>query len=476
MKKAFHSFQEYLTHKGKVQDKPSVEKIPDYSGPKPKSPGKATTKGKGWEVPNVGKKGTPAAYKNGTDKAPKKAEKGGFGDMGDKSLIYNPDPKDGWYGGKDGVSKSSNGVTGGKETKTWPKGGSTTESFLASTKGMNTSQFAKHIKKSMTENTGNKKAPHVVAYAAGAFHPDPIQAIRYVSYLANENVNLRRALVREMNRAGCSKELLQELLQLPESFGTLAGIITSEHGEIFSRRLDKAIREAKVNEEVDEPAHDDDNLDADSDGDGDDPSEEDLDDEGNPKKKGDDLDLDGDDDGAGDGDDLDIHGDDDEDGPPPPPDGDMDGDEDGPPPPPDGDMGGDAPGGMGDDDDDLHLGGDDMGGDEPPDPTAGKKPGKPNFGDMGDDDMGDDDGGKIDFGGGDDDDLGDKDDIGGGDDPDGDLGDDDDGLGDDDDMDDDDLGDDEDDGLGDEDEDEDDSPHSFRKHLKKKKMPWEDEM
>jgi hypothetical protein len=109
--KSFKTFKEYLSSKGKVVTAPPVEATPDYKGPKEKSPKKGSTKGKNWEVPNVGSKGTPAPYKSGTDKAPKKAEKGGFAHMGDKGLVY--EPGDGWYGGKNGVSKSTQGVSGG---------------------------------------------------------------------------------------------------------------------------------------------------------------------------------------------------------------------------------------------------------------------------------------------------------------------------------------------------------------------------
>jgi len=433
MSKTFHSFQEYMTDRGKVLSKPPVEATPDYKGPKPKSPAKGATKGKGWEVPNVGKKGTPAAYKSGTDKAPKKAEKGGFADMGDKALVY--EPGDGWYGGKDGVSKSEQGVPGGSKSKTWPNTGSKTEAFLAKTEGMSTSQFAKHVKKGLNEHCGceNKKAPHVVAYSVGAFHPDPIQAIRYVTYLANENVNLRHALVREAKRAGCAATLLGELLQLPESYTALAKLIDSEQGEAFSRRLEKAIREnreelrkkAKLHEEVDEPAHKDDmdldDLDTDE-TEEDNDSDLDLGDgDEDPDKEGDDLDLDGGKDDKGGLDLDDDKGGEDEAG------GlDLDGGEGGGM-----DLGGkDDKGAVSD----LDLGNDEEG--PPEDPHAGNThPGD-------DDDEGedapppDDDEGKIDFDGDDDDD---EDDL--------DL----------------DSDDDEDDDLDDED---DDTP---------KKMPWEED-
>lgn len=52
----------------------------------------------------------------------------------------------------------------------------------------------------------NKKAPFVVAYASGAYHPDPIQAIKYIVYLTNENENILKALMHEAKKAGCYKK------------------------------------------------------------------------------------------------------------------------------------------------------------------------------------------------------------------------------------------------------------------------------
>jgi hypothetical protein len=48
-----------------------------------------------------------------------------------------------------------------------------------------------------------KKAPFVVAYSSGSYHPDPIQAIKYIVYLTNENDNLLSALMKEAKDTGC---------------------------------------------------------------------------------------------------------------------------------------------------------------------------------------------------------------------------------------------------------------------------------
>jgi len=55
----------------------------------------------------------------------------------------------------------------------------------------------------------NKKAPFVVAYASGAYHPDPIQAIKYIVYLTNENENLLKALMHEAKKVGCYKKFVE---------------------------------------------------------------------------------------------------------------------------------------------------------------------------------------------------------------------------------------------------------------------------
>jgi hypothetical protein len=61
-----------------------------------------------------------------------------------------------------------------------------------------------------------KVAPFVVAYSSGSFHPDPIQAIKYIVYLTNENDNLLKALMQEAKSRGCLHKYMKHLVKYPE--------------------------------------------------------------------------------------------------------------------------------------------------------------------------------------------------------------------------------------------------------------------
>lgn len=62
----------------------------------------------------------------------------------------------------------------------------------------------------------DKKAPFVVAYSSGSFHPDPIQAIKYIVYLTNENENILKALMKEARSRGCLHKYMHHLASYPE--------------------------------------------------------------------------------------------------------------------------------------------------------------------------------------------------------------------------------------------------------------------
>jgi hypothetical protein len=93
---AYATWHEYLNARGKLVQKPDTEKVADYNGPDPKSPGKSEpghkVKDNGSGLENVGPKSkAPTPYRApGTDPGMKKSEKG-FGDEGDKNLVYAPD-------------------------------------------------------------------------------------------------------------------------------------------------------------------------------------------------------------------------------------------------------------------------------------------------------------------------------------------------------------------------------------------------
>lgn len=244
----FRKFQEYLDSKKHLVEKGKVEKVPDYTGPDPKSPPSAEHK-------PVGDTGSATPYRApGSDPGQPKPEKDGFGDKGDKALVYEP---------KTDVPEKVG--DGGKEVPTWPK--TKTESFLDETKELSLPEFAKYVRKTMNEHCGceEKKAPHVVAYSAGAFHPDPIQAIKYVVYLTNENEHILRALVHEARRAGCLDKYVNYMLEFPETYQEIADRMndTSE-GPKVSRRIVKAMNDSynahleklnRIKEQVGPPAH-----------------------------------------------------------------------------------------------------------------------------------------------------------------------------------------------------------------------------
>jgi len=83
-----------------------------------------------------------------------------------------------------------------------------------------------------------KKAPMVVAYSSGAYHPDPIQAIKYIVYLTNENENILKALMHEAKKSGCLKKYTDFLYNMPELYQTMSEKLSDEEGHNrFMRRL-----------------------------------------------------------------------------------------------------------------------------------------------------------------------------------------------------------------------------------------------
>lgn len=61
-----------------------------------------------------------------------------------------------------------------------------------------------------------KHAPMVLSENGNAFHPDPVQAIKYVSYLAKSSDNYRKALIAEMKSNGGLAKLQEDINSLPK--------------------------------------------------------------------------------------------------------------------------------------------------------------------------------------------------------------------------------------------------------------------
>jgi len=178
---AFTSFEEYLDHKNKLKGKPSVEKVPDYHGPQDTKPSKEK---KHKDSGGSGQVGDAKGYKpanSAVDPNKNKKDGKGFADEGDKSLKYEPGEV--WVGGKDGVSKSTNGMPGGKNVSTWPK--TKTQEWIDNTKGESLSEFTKRLKSELTETDCAKNAYSTIRNVVELCQCNP-------KYVAN--------LVREMKR------------------------------------------------------------------------------------------------------------------------------------------------------------------------------------------------------------------------------------------------------------------------------------
>ena len=214
------SFKEYLSGNGKLVEKPTVDAKADYHGPDPKSP-----------------EGNPTPYRaaNSGSSASSNRESG-FGDMGNKSLKYEP---------KTDVTE--------KTVSSWPK--TKTEGFLNETKNMSLAQFTKH----MIENCGcgqvvSEELPGVTAYTTGKIQPHPPEAIKYVAVLANKNENILDNIVHEIKSTGSLGKLLKSLLQHPEAFSEFSALLGDEiDGPRYARLLAKALREQGLAEAVGPP-------------------------------------------------------------------------------------------------------------------------------------------------------------------------------------------------------------------------------
>lgn len=238
----FRRFREYLSSTGKL-DSPKVDASAD-TGPSgdntPKSP---ATKGKGWEA-GVKSTGKPVPYSNATKPVGKdfsehpKGEKDGepFTKKGDNKLVYEPKtPKD--------FSKE-----GGTKVASWPK---TTKEFLDTTKEMTISELSEFIGGRYQSGLTSGGIGNLASLIPGA---DPIIATQYVSALASANDSVMETLVREIKRLGCLDKLVAEIFKQPETYPEVAHAV-SENASV-TRRLERALKETRVQEVVDAPATD----------------------------------------------------------------------------------------------------------------------------------------------------------------------------------------------------------------------------
>jgi len=218
-------FLEYLNAKGKLQEKPITAINADYEGPEEKNPAPNEISDMGYKVPKPVKK-VPTGYYPKPNISKKDIEKG-LGNIGDQdNVIEFPE-----------LGKMNN------------------EQFVNFTKNMPTEEFVK----TMNEHCGceKKSAPMVVAYSLGAYHPDPIQAIKYVSYLANENENILRALIHESKRIGGLERLCEKLMDYSEFYEVLKTKI--DDNNMFESVKKVIMENSKINEVEDEGNDDESN-------------------------------------------------------------------------------------------------------------------------------------------------------------------------------------------------------------------------
>jgi hypothetical protein len=220
-KSKLQQVKEYLNEKGKLVE-PEVDVVADYKGPDPKAP----------ETPAKGEK--PAPYKAPSSSSNQKSKETGFGDLGGKELIYNPNT--------DTDSKKSPYIPGGKAVDTYPK--TKTEEFIEKTKNMSIKEFTQYMLK---ECNCDEMAdlPMVTAYSPGKFHPHPPEAIKYVVALSGKNDRLLEQLVHEMKRNSVLPKLMHTLLGHPESMDELTSFFGDEkegmkRSNTFAKSMDGA--------------------------------------------------------------------------------------------------------------------------------------------------------------------------------------------------------------------------------------------
>jgi len=246
----FPSFLEYLNDKGKVVEKPEVERVSDYHGPENKTPpsGKVPYK-------------TPL-----TPKAAQKGEKG-FADLGDGKLVYEPNTEVNYETKKDvmkefTVAKARTDAKGdykGPFTSA-PKGGkpyvakaqspgnkalgdlgdeankyepdtakakpTRTESFLNKTRSMSLGEFTKYmLKECGCGQVSGEDLPYITAYSTGKIQPHPPEAIKYVTVLANKNDGILENLVSTIIDMGYLGKLMKAVLEHPQAYEELTSLL-----------------------------------------------------------------------------------------------------------------------------------------------------------------------------------------------------------------------------------------------------------
>lgn len=81
----------------------------------------------------------------------------------------------------------------------------------------NTLNTVKEIENVIGQNESVKQsAPKVLSESGKLFHPDPIQAIKYVVHLTNKSDDLLKAFITEAKNTGCISKYAELISQLPK--------------------------------------------------------------------------------------------------------------------------------------------------------------------------------------------------------------------------------------------------------------------
>jgi hypothetical protein len=223
---AFKKFYEYLDEKNKLHTQPKVKQVPDYEGKIVSSP-EAENKHK--EAGGHGMKGKPAPYMGGKNSLDPNKNKmaDGFASKGDRKNIYTP--TDGMYGGKDGISKSVEGVPGGKKAPEWKP--TKTQEWIESNKNVPLAQLAKKIREENLKGLDECDCSDM-----------PHSAIKKAINICQCNKKHLSTMVREMKRQDLLKDLVAEMAQHDQTFDALASLIKFD--ETYGKKLEKALVEA----------------------------------------------------------------------------------------------------------------------------------------------------------------------------------------------------------------------------------------
>lgn len=213
--------KEYINQQGTTIEKPIVEPIADYHGIDSKTPPKAVTKGKSWNAMGASNAGEIPPYRAPSSGSKQNKSETGFGDIGDKRLVYTPATK---LGNSPYIPGGSNPATGWeKQTKT--------EQFVNKTKNMSFSEFANHMLNECGFNLEEEEddLPMVTSYASGKFHPAPPEAIKYVVVLSDKNERILESLIHHMKERGMLNKVLEALMDHKETFDGLNDLLETDN-------------------------------------------------------------------------------------------------------------------------------------------------------------------------------------------------------------------------------------------------------